>query len=67
MRGKTTEVNCKNCGILFTARVADRKRGWGKYCDKSCKAKEQEARTGQQQNYFGRIDRQYMDSENEEF
>jgi len=39
MRGAKVEVNCKSCGTQFTARVADRKRGWGKYCSKSCKAK----------------------------
>ena len=37
MRGATVEVKC-NCGTMFTARVADRKRGWGKFCSKSCKA-----------------------------
>jgi len=46
MRGRTVEVKC-SCGETFTARVADRKRGWGKYCSKSCKAKTQEQRTGQ--------------------
>lgn len=29
------------------ARQADLNRGWGKYCSKSCKASEQEKRTGQ--------------------
>lgn len=29
------------------ARVADRKRGWGRFCSKSCKAIKQEQRTGQ--------------------
>ena len=37
-RGKTVEVEC-NCGKTFTARVADRKRGWAKSCSKSCAAK----------------------------
>lgn len=34
------EVVCENnrCGIKFLARVVDRKRGWGRYCGKSCKA-----------------------------
>lgn len=35
------EVNCKSCGTKFEARVADRRRGWGKFCSKSCKAKKQ--------------------------
>lgn len=30
---------CKNCGDPFSAREADRKRGWARYCSKSCKAK----------------------------
>lgn len=29
---------CKTCGGGFVARVVDRKRGWGKFCSKSCKA-----------------------------
>jgi hypothetical protein len=32
------EVKCKNCGNSFYARKADIKRGWGKFCSKSCKA-----------------------------
>ena len=36
-----------HCGKSFTARTADRKRGWARFCSKSCKAKEQESRTGQ--------------------
>lgn len=43
----TVECKCKTCGGLFTARVADRKRGWARYCSKSCKAVKQEQRTGQ--------------------
>jgi hypothetical protein len=35
------------CGKDFTARTADRKRGWALFCSKSCKAYEQESRTGQ--------------------
>lgn len=38
MRGDTVQVRCLCCGDQFTARVADRARGWGKFCDKSCKA-----------------------------
>lgn len=36
----TVKVKCANkqFGAEFTARVADRKRGWAKYCSKSCKA-----------------------------
>lgn len=31
-------VNCRRCNNPFQARVADRNRGWGVYCSKSCKA-----------------------------
>lgn len=34
----TVTVKCKGCGSPFQARVADRNRGWGKFCSKSCKA-----------------------------
>jgi len=64
MRGKTIEVKCKNCNELFTARVADRKRGWGKFCSKSCKAKKQDYRIytiptrslGDEEDYYYTID-----------
>ena len=35
------EVHCKQCNIVFSAREADIKRGWAKFCSKSCKAKKQ--------------------------
>ena len=35
-------------------RVADRKRGWGLFYSKSCKASYQEARTGQNRKYIMR-------------
>ena len=44
---KMVDRNCKCCGKEFTAREADVKRGWAKFCSKSCKAKKQEAKTGQ--------------------
>lgn len=37
-RGARVGVYCACCGNKFEARVADRKRGWGKFCSKSCKA-----------------------------
>ncbi len=46
VRGKTVEVKCRTCGLPFMARVADRKRGWGRYCSKSCKAIKQTQETG---------------------
>lgn len=38
MRDATIEVKCLRCKEPFIARVADRKRGWAKFCSKSCKA-----------------------------
>jgi len=45
-RAKAVVVKCKTCGLPFTARVADRKRGWARFCSKSCKAIKQTQRTG---------------------
>ncbi len=42
----TVQVKCQRCQQPFTARVADRKRGWGKFCSKSCKVIKQTQRTG---------------------
>ena len=46
----TVDVRCANreCNIVFTAKKADRKRGWGKFCSKSCKASKQYEKTGRQ-------------------
>lgn len=41
------ERKCAWCKGPFLARAADVKRGWGKFCSKSCKASRQEKRTGQ--------------------
>lgn len=46
------EVKCKCCKQPFMARVADRNRGWGRFCSKRCKAVKQEQRTGQYSNYI---------------
>lgn len=32
------EKNCKACSRLIQVRLADHKRGWGNFCDKSCAA-----------------------------
>lgn len=37
---------CQNCKKEITVREADHKRGWGKFCSKSCKAKKQTQLTG---------------------
>ena len=60
IRGATVIVKCKRCKDPFKARVADRKRGWGKFCSKSCKAVEQTARTGRgKPEYESHTDAQY--------
>ena len=43
----TAQYHCQRCTGLFTARTADRARGWARFCSKSCKAIKQEQRTGQ--------------------
>lgn len=50
-RGATATYACASCGQPFTARTADRKRGWARFCSKSCKATKQEQRTGQFRNF----------------
>lgn len=50
----TVIVRCKNCNDPFSARTADRARGWARFCSKSCKAAEQERRTGQNARYHAR-------------
>ena len=37
----TVDVACEWCAGSFKARTADRKRGWGKFCSKACKASKQ--------------------------
>lgn len=32
------EYRCDNCDNPFLGRKSDRKRGWARYCSKSCKA-----------------------------
>ena len=45
-RGAKVTVKCQCCKAPFEARVADRKRGWARFCSKSCKAIRQTQRTG---------------------
>ncbi|MDP9992014.1 hypothetical protein J2W28_001042 [Variovorax boronicumulans] len=47
---------CACCGDPFIARVADRNRGWARFCSKSCKAIKQEQRTGQHHAHQTRRD-----------
>ena len=50
------EITCKcGCKRKKMVRTADVKRGWGLFYSKSCKAKEQEKRTGQYAYYKQRV------------
>lgn len=53
---ESATYNCKCCGKPFVARVADRARGWARFCSKSCKAAKQEQRTGQFAAHLSRTD-----------
>lgn len=58
MRGATEIYKCARCGDPFRARTADRKRGWARFCSKSCKAIRQTQRNGI--GHEGRPARQYL-------
>lgn len=45
------DKKCKNCTSTITVRLADHNRGWGNFCNKSCKAKYQEKQNGQYAAY----------------
>lgn len=57
----TAQYKCQQCQKIFTARTADRARGWARFCSKSCKAIKQEQQTGQYASYRNR------NTENDEF
>ena len=59
----TAQYKCKKCNGLFTARTADRKRGWALFCSKSCKASEQEKRTGQHAAFKQRSESSFYESD----
>lgn len=42
IRGQVKEYKCRCCEKPFSARVADRDRGWAQYCSKKCKQITQE-------------------------
>jgi hypothetical protein len=48
----TIQKKCRCCKSNITVRLADHKRGWGNFCDKSCKARYQEKRNGQHAAYL---------------
>jgi hypothetical protein len=66
-RGAKVIVKCNCCKQLFSARVADRQRGWARFCSKSCKAKKQEARTGQYSDLLHLRSNKYYGDEEPEF
>lgn len=46
------DKKCKHCKADISVRLADHKRGWGNFCNKSCKAKHQEKQNGQHAAYL---------------
>ena len=46
------DKKCKHCNADIQVRLADHRRGWGNFCDKSCKAKAQEKKNGQHRAYL---------------
>lgn len=46
MSGAKATYKCQCCKSDFTARVADRNRGWARFCSKHCKAVKQTQKTG---------------------
>ena len=52
MRGKTDTFTCEVCKEPFTARVADRKRGWARCCSKRCACIRSNAKTGKYARYL---------------
>lgn len=46
------DKKCKHCKSDIKVRLADHNRGWGNFCNKSCKAKYQEKRNGQYAAYM---------------
>lgn len=49
---KMVDTRCKWCGCYMSVRAADVARGWGRFCSKSCKAKNQEKKNGQYKAYL---------------
>jgi len=45
-------TKCIQCGSPKSVRQVDLNRGWGKFCSKSCKAVDQERKTGQHAVYL---------------
>ena len=45
---KTISKSCEFCGQPFLAKLSEVKRGYGRYCSRSCSAKHKEAKVRQQ-------------------
>lgn len=45
---------CEMCPTMFSARPADRKRGWARCCSKSCAAKKSNKQTGKYQTFLAK-------------
>lgn len=56
IRGATGQFKCQRCGATFTARIADRARGWAKSCSKSCAANVRERKLGTHRHSDGRFE-----------
>ena len=62
------EITCIcGCGRKRKVRAADVARGWGKYFDKSCKAKHQEKRTAQMSKFLNWKSKASDDSDNDDW
>lgn len=51
-------VKCKLCGNQFQAREADRKRGWGRFCSKSCAASHKARKPNSQYKQYLKMKRE---------
>lgn len=60
-------VICACCKKKFTARQADINRGWGKFCSKSCKARNQTSKYGYSSKIKTRKARSYEEEYNNSY
>lgn len=59
-----TERICECCRKPFSARTADVRRGWARYCSKRCKAIKQEAKSHQYAEFLANhSDREFSDAQ----
>lgn len=60
-RGALVKCRCPACGGRFTARKADRDRGWARACSKSCAAVLRERKGQPMPRYVPGLDRPRRD------